>query len=172
MTDRLLPGNGIEMKARLKSGFSPTTHERLTGTSANDHSTARLFSRTKQRRKLWLSGLGRLLITMMLCIITFAILWSYGREEYLVANDLRIFNALMIALPLAVAFNLTASLSNYAKLLKWRLLGPAYWPLDQFSRLMNCSNPVSVVHLLFADLLGNAECFRYQRESCWLCGSW
>ena len=148
-SDRSLQMNGLELKARLSSLFSPTIHDRPTGLSEKDRPTARIFSHSKQRRNLWLNGLGRLLITLIFCVLIFATLWAYSCKECLLRADLRWFNTLMIALPLIVAFNLTASLSQYAKLLKWRLLASAYWPLDQFALLMDCSSDASIGRLVY-----------------------
>jgi hypothetical protein len=81
--------------------------------------------------------------------MTAVVLVRYGRMDYLTNADVRAFNALTIALPLAIALNLTASLRDYANLLRWRILASSYWPLDQFSLIMQCSAPPTAFKLVY-----------------------
>lgn len=135
------------IKEQFRSSFSPSTHLLLT--TPGDHGTARNYEHKNQRQRLWRLTIGEFLLTIILCVVYFGILYAYSKSLLITVAQRRIFNALTTGVSLLLGVNLAASLRSYAKLIRWRMLAQAYRPLGTFDLIMGCDSLMNVIKLLW-----------------------
>lgn len=116
---------------------------------ASNADTVREFDHKNQRKRLFINGFLRLLITVILCGLCGVILATYGKDRYLTNSKPRWFNTLITALPIGVSLSITSSLRSYAKMLRWRILASKYWSLKQFDMVLDAAEQTSVLKLLW-----------------------
>ena len=98
---------------------------------------------------MWRLSILEFLITLILCLAIFGLLWGYHSRSTLSVTQKRVFNALVTGLSVALGINLSSSLKSYAKMMRWRLLATGYRPLSQFELIMGCDQQLNVLKLLF-----------------------
>ena len=89
------------------------------------------FDHRKQFIDLFVHGLLRFLITVVLIIILYQIIWSYSQYPMLDSSQKRVFNFLVTALSLALGLNLASSLKSVAVKARWWILSWKKRPLHE-----------------------------------------
>ena len=135
----------------LRSAVDPTNYDIPQGhkTTSNGPLTVREYDRSRQRKKLLLSCVLQLLITLLLCIAAAMVLLGYSRPSYLSSNGVRGFNALITIFQIGISINIASSLRSYAKMLRWRILASSYRSLKEFDLILSCSEQTSILKLLW-----------------------
>jgi hypothetical protein len=132
---------------RLHSAFSPSTHD-LKEQHSLPSDTVRPYLHRQQRNRLQRKSWTEWLITLILCIGYFLILYLYQRDKAIGRRHRRILNSLVTGVVLLLGINLNNSLRSYAKMLRWRFLASGYWSLKEFDLLMGCDSIMNVLSLL------------------------
>lgn len=133
---------------RLQKAFSPSTHDLKDYSAVPPQGTSRPYLHHQQRHRLWRKTVGEFLITFLLCVTYWAILFGYHFSTGLTKPHRRWFNALVTANALVLGVNLSNSLRSYAKMLRWRMLASKYRSLVKFDLILGCDSLWNVVKLL------------------------
>ncbi|KAH6642688.1 hypothetical protein C7974DRAFT_431087 [Boeremia exigua] len=109
----------------------------------HDHAHRRSSTNTYEQMDSWVrlvkAGTIKLLMTIffggMLCVCLKA--WEgFGSPIALTKYDIRIFNALTIAISICLGLNLLASLKRYAVILRWSILTRYWVPVEVFDLVL------------------------------------
>lgn len=138
----------------IRTFVSPSTHELVDNSPLPLPPTVRNYDRGVQRWRLWNLVWLEWVITLVLCIALWALLYGYSRHHIEVSGGLsvdqkRIFNALATGLSIALGLNLAGSLRSYIKILRWRLLATRYRPLSEFELILGLERHASLFKLLW-----------------------
>lgn len=95
--------------------------DRLTGNSYKP------FIRKKQLRGLLLVSFSRWLLTAALLISIYVVLEVYSSKEAMTQRKKHEFNALIVALPIALSLNIASALKAMAAELRWWVLSLRNW---------------------------------------------
>ena len=133
---------------RLYNAFSPSTHDLKEYSAVPLQGTSRPYLHHQQRHRLWRKTIGEFVITFLLCLTYWAILFGYHFSAGLTKSHRRWFNALVTANALVLGVNLSNSLRSYAKMLRWRMLASKYRSLLKFDLILGCDSLWNVVKLL------------------------
>ncbi|KAF2869996.1 hypothetical protein BDV95DRAFT_497925 [Massariosphaeria phaeospora] len=120
-------------------------------------STAKPYDYHESRKLLFRTGSYRLFVTLMSCFLIGITLKSYeGFKESIILSkiEIRIFNAIMIGLSLALGLNLASSLKRYAVALRWSLLTKRYVSLEVFDLILGLETLTNVAKLMVISLPG------------------
>jgi hypothetical protein len=80
------------------------------------------FNKKAQLAYLLLSSLSKWILTVVLCISIYSVLWSYSKRDAMPHGDKTTFNTLIIALTVALSLNIASSITHYVCQLRWWLL--------------------------------------------------
>jgi hypothetical protein len=112
-------------------------------------STIREYRRSRQRIRILLNSVLRLLITALLCGMCAFVLRTYQKKGDLKISDAQWFNTLMTALPLFIGLNYRSSLQSYARVLRWWILARWDWKLRQFDLILDAASSKAILKLLW-----------------------
>jgi hypothetical protein len=135
-------------KQRLRGFVNPSLHD-LKNSRLITSDTNRPYIYKRQKRRLWRLTIGEFLMTVVLCVANFGLLYGWSRHRTINERQKHIFNALSTGLTMLLGLNLAASLRSYAKLLRWRMLAAAYRPLGTFDLVLGCDSQINVLRLLW-----------------------
>ena len=123
------------------------------------HSTTKWYNHRESRKFLLWTGFNRLVVTIILCILIILTLsgfqgFNHRKPRPLSKSDVRTFNAIILALSLALGFNMASSLKHYGLLLRWSILTKRFLDLQAFDLILGCENLTSVFKLLVLSFPG------------------
>ncbi|KAL6703277.1 hypothetical protein ACN47E_010065 [Coniothyrium glycines] len=132
-------------------------HHHLHPQHHNSHHVKR-FDHNTARRKLLMTGLSRLMITIFfsaaLCI-TLRSWEGWGKTPVVLGKiDVRIFNSLTIGLSLCLGLNILASLKQYASTFRWAFLSSRYVSLEVFDLILHLASLAQVTKLMILSAPG------------------
>ncbi|KAF1831497.1 hypothetical protein BDW02DRAFT_600743 [Decorospora gaudefroyi] len=121
------------------------------------HHHVKRFDHHEARRRLFKTGLVKLLITLFFSAAMCVTLKSWeGFRRPIVLNktDVRIFNSLTIGLSLCLGLNILASLKHYASVFRWSFLTRYYVSLEVFDLILHLSSLAKITKLMVISLPG------------------
>lgn len=145
---RLSSKNHSSYYKRLSKAFSPSTHDLKDYSDVPPQGRGRPYLHHQQRNRLLGKTIGEFIITLLLCLTYWAVLFGYHFSNGLNKSHRRWFNALVTANALVLGVNLSNSLRSYAKMLRWRMLASKYRSLRKFDLILGCDSLWNVVKLL------------------------
>jgi hypothetical protein len=138
----------------IRTFASPFTHDVVDNSPLPVPPTVRDYDRKTQRWRLWNLVWLEWVITGILCVALWGLLFGYSRHFIEVDGGLsvrqkRIFNALATGLSIALGLNLAASLRSYIKILRWRILATRYRSLTEFELVLGLERQMSLFKLIW-----------------------
>jgi hypothetical protein len=138
----------------IRTFASPSTHEVVDDSPLLVPPTVRDYDRKTQRWRLWNLVWLEWVITGILCVALWGLLFGYSRHHIEVDGGLsvrqkRIFNALATGLSIALGLNLAGSLRSYIKILRWRFLATRYRSLTEFELVLGLDRQASLFKLIW-----------------------
>lgn len=116
---------------KLTHGCSEKTSSYEKITDEDGKSQPQEFRYWRQFRDLLLHGFLRFLITVILIVALYEVIWSYNSYPLLRTDQKRVFNFLVTAFSLALGLNLASSLKSIAVKARWWILSWRKRPLDE-----------------------------------------
>jgi hypothetical protein len=119
--------------------------------------TAKVHHPHQARKFLFKAGFSRFFITFALCTLIALILKGYEgfKDPIIITNrGVRVFNALMLGLSLALGLNLASSLKRYVAILRWSFLSRRYVSLEVFDLILGVETLTNVGKLMVISIPG------------------
>jgi hypothetical protein len=85
------------------------------------------FKRKNQLKRLLLACAFRWLLTALLVMGIYLVLWRYSRKAAMISTKKKEFNTLIIALSIALGLNIASSLKHLVRELRWWVLSWYEW---------------------------------------------
>jgi hypothetical protein len=111
--------------------------------------TTRSFNLRSQRLRIFVNYTSRWFITTLICTAIVAVLISYSRLDLVTQAQRHAFNALVMSLSILLSLNLAASLSGYARMMRWRWLANRYWNIQDFELILSSDSQMQVLRFLW-----------------------
>ena len=89
------------------------------------------FNPRKQLGKVLLVSICRWLLTAVLGVSIYVVLWHYSSNEVLSIRTKRQFNALVVGLSIGLGLNIASSLKAMAGEVRWWILSLQEWPIRE-----------------------------------------
>ncbi|KAF2258962.1 hypothetical protein CC78DRAFT_621407 [Lojkania enalia] len=144
---------------KIESQQSQEHPESTTSDTISTHSTIKNYNHRESRKFLLWTGFNRFCVTLFLCLFIGLTLRAYEglnkpHTRALSKSDVRIFNAIILGLSLALGLNLASSLKHYGLLLRWSILTRRYVSLQAFDLILGCENLTNVFKLMVISFPG------------------
>lgn len=92
-----------------------------------DTFSAEHFKRKNQFKRLILACLVRWVMTVLLVVGAYLVLWRYSAKEAMLSNKKKEFNTLIIAISIALGLNIASSMKHMVRELRWWVLSWYEW---------------------------------------------
>ena len=133
--------------------------------------TIREFKPNRQKKRLFVVGIWHWSITSILCGLLAVCLGTFGNLTAMTVTQVKCFNALIVLLSILLGNNMTASLREYALMLRWKMLASKYRSLAEFDILMRCDSLRRVMRLFWVARTSGGAWF-WLNKTQYLCALW
>lgn len=120
-----------------------------------DHQHGKTFDSAEARKKLFRVGMLRFLATVFFSGVLCVCLKAYAGWHIaypLSRNDVKLFNALTIAISICLGLNLLGSLKRYAVIFRWSVLTRSYMSVEDFDLVLGIGELSNVASLMLRSL--------------------
>ncbi|KAG5985623.1 hypothetical protein E4U54_005913, partial [Claviceps lovelessii] len=115
---------------------------------ANSFTYQRLH-KGQQLRKLLGACLSRWVLTLVLCMSIYLVLWQYSSKTTMVTAKKKEFNTLIVGLSILLSLNLASSLKHMVATLRWWVLSLREWKPREVDLVLQSENISRMVRLLY-----------------------
>ncbi|KAG6003758.1 hypothetical protein E4U21_001761 [Claviceps maximensis] len=103
----------------------------------------------RQLRKLLGACLSRWVLTLVLCMSIYLVLWQYSSKTAMVTAKKKEFNTLIVGLSILLSLNLASSLKHMVATLRWWVLSLKEWKPREVDLVLQSENISRMVRLLY-----------------------
>ncbi|KAJ4378878.1 hypothetical protein N0V86_005752 [Didymella sp. IMI 355093] len=123
--------------------------------SGTNHQQGKEFDSAAARKKLFRVGILRFAATVVFSGVLCVCLKAYAGWHIaypLSRKDVKLFNALTIAISICLGLNLLGSLKRYAVILRWSILTRSYMSVEDFDLVLGIGELSNVARLMLGSL--------------------
>lgn len=102
--------------------------------------SAEHFKRKNQFKRLILACLVRWVMTVLLVVGAYLVLWRYSVKEAMLSNKKKEFNTLIIAISIALGLNIASSMKHMVRELRWWVLSWYEWTPREADCILQSEN--------------------------------
>lgn len=142
-------GRDDHIDRSLTCAVVPESRASITPLALDPSREAIRFSRWHQGRKLFLDGLWRLCITILLCGGFAGILLIYQSYKIFGDNKRHLLNAATTGLSISLGLNFFGALKRYAQSMRWTSLSWRYHTLEEVELILGSDSQWNILRLLW-----------------------
>lgn len=105
--------------------------------------SAEHFKRKNQFKRLILACLVRWVMTVLLVVGAYLVLWRYSVKEAMLSNKKKEFNTLIIAISIALGLNIASSMKHMVRELRWWVLSWYEWTPREVKQKLRFTRGIS-----------------------------
>ncbi|KAL7930270.1 hypothetical protein V8C35DRAFT_313426 [Trichoderma chlorosporum] len=113
----------------------------------SDAFSSEYFKRKNQFKRLLFACLVRWVMTMLLVVGTYLVLWRYSAKEAMLSNKKKEFNTLIIAISIALGLNIASSMKHMVRELRWWVFSWYEWTPKEADCILQSENFSSLFSL-------------------------